>query len=582
MEKGRVLYYTKTIVSAAGISLILNLPVVSLYPLLLWAVCLVLFQQKKSIEKREWLFTWSGALLFGIMLSMGLLQEQLGYGWKVALVRLAFIFAGSTIFFQWFLTVCFTFLDGGAVQTAKREKPSSGKMFGLCYLVMILFWLPAWLAHAPAFMSSDTIDQIQQALGIREISNHHPAIHTLLLRGLYKLTRLFGVRDINISFAVIGLLQLLAMAAVCAGAVAYVYRWKRSKGALFLMMAFYGLVAYNAYYSITLWKDILHAGITVLLLMVVHAALTEPDGKNRRKLLVAVGVVGVLFCLFRSNATYALFGWCIFLLLLVKKSWTEKKAVFLTVIGALALSMLIKGPVYSSMGFAKPVFTESLSIPLQQVACVVANNRELSEEETEMINRIAGIDGIRESYVDYISDPIKSLIAMCGQRDYLEAYKGEYLKLWFSLGIKYPKDYLFAWINQTKGYWYPNTSYWVYFGTIMQNDLGLSGLGIVPSEVTAGVDKWVERYKEIPLYGSLWNLGVYSWTMILLGIYALYKKRWEQALLVALPLCLWGTLLISTPVYAEFRYLYAVILSTPLLTGLIYGERSGTPEGEEG
>ena len=111
MEKGRILYYAKTIVSAVGISLILNLPVVGIYPLLLWAVCLVLFQQKKSIEKREWIFTWGGALLFGSMLSLGLLQEQMGYGWKVALVRLAFIFAGSTIFFQWFLIVCFTFLN---------------------------------------------------------------------------------------------------------------------------------------------------------------------------------------------------------------------------------------------------------------------------------------------------------------------------------------------------------------------------------------------------------------------------------------------------------------------------------------
>ena len=582
MEKSRVLYYTKTIVSAVGISLILNLPVVSIYPLLLWVVCLVLFQQKKCMEKREWYFTWGGALLYGIMLSLGLLQEQMGYGWKIALVRLAFILAGSVAFFQWLLTVCFTFLDGGSMQKGKRERLPSGKLFGLCYLAMILFWFPAWLVHAPAFMSSDSIDQIQQALGIREISNHHPAIHTLLIRGLYKLTCLFGVRDINISFAVIGLLQLLAMAAVCAGAVTYVYKQKRNKGTLFLMMAFYGLVAYNAYYSITLWKDTLHAGITVLFLMAVHAALTESAWKNKRKLLAAVGAVGVLFCLFRSNAVYALAGWCILLLIFVRKSRTGKKAVFLTVVGALALSMLIKGPVYSGLGFAKPAFTENLSIPLQQIACVVANDRELTEQEMDLLGRVVEVDRIQDTYVDYISDPMKSLVSMCGHRDYLEEHKGEYFKLWISLGMRYPKDYLFAWINQTKGYWYPNTSYWVYFGTVMQNDLGLSGLGIVASEVTAGVDKWVERYKSIPLYGSLWNLGVYSWMMILLEIYTVYKKRWKQALLVALPLCLWGTLLISTPVYAEFRYLYAVILSTPLLLGLIYGDRSEDPQGEEG
>ena len=69
--------------------------------------------------------------------------------------------------------------------------------------------------------------------------------------------------------------------------------------------------------------------------------------------------------------------------------------------------------------------------------------------------------------------------------------------------------------------------------------------------------------------------------MILLELYALYKKKWGDALLVALPICLWGTLLISTPVYAEFRYLYAVILSMPLLVGLLYGRDCKTSEGEE-
>lgn len=249
------------------------------------------------------------------------------------------------------------------------------KIFGVSIVVMILFWIPIWLAHAPALMNWDTIDQIQQALGIREVSNHHPAIHALLIRGLYQMISLCGVHDIKISFGIIGLLQLFLMAAVCAGAVTYIYCQKRNKCIWILMIAFYGLVAYNAYYSINLWKDTLHAGITVLFLMTLHAWFSMLDENKSKK----------------------------------------------------------------------------LSVPLQQVACVVANDRDLSEQEAEMINKIGRIDDIRETYVDYISDPIKSLIAMCGQKDYMEKHKGEYFQLWIALGIKYPKDYLFAWINQTKG-----------------------------------------------------------------------------------------------------------------------------------
>lgn len=593
MNKRKTIYYVKTVLSAIGISLLLKLPVVSIYPLFLWMICMYLYRQETVSNKRQYIYTWIGAALFSAMLSLGMLQEVLGHGWKVAIIQMVFIFSGSVLFLQWALTQIFILLDNTDKKKleAQERKIPVRKVFGVSYVVMVVLWLPVWLAHAPALMNSDTIDQIQQALGMRPVSNHHPAVHTLLMRGIYRITCFLGIQDIEVSFGIIGVLQLLLMAAVCAGAATYVYYWKRNKYLLVLMIVFYGVVAYNAYYSITLWKDTLHAGITVVFLMLLHAYLSTVDGK--RKLLTAILGSGILFSLFRSNGMYALLLWAVLLLVVVLSNGLRKKSVglkkevilLLTIGGVLVISWIMKGPVYAAMEIDEPVITEKLSIPLQQVACVVANNRELSAEETEMINRIAGIDGIKESYVDYISDPIKSWVAMCGHRDYIKEHKEAYLRLWFSLGIKYPKDYLFAWINQTKGYWYPNTSYWVYFGTLIENDLGLAEKPIVSWSFTHWLDKWVERYKEIPLYGSLWNLGVYSWGMILLELYALYRKRWEDALLVALPICLWGTLLISTPVYAEFRYLYAVILSMPLLAGLLYGgdcKTSGREELEHG
>lgn len=589
MNERKTIYYVKTVLSAIGISLLLKLPVVSIYPLFLWMICMYLYRQETVSNKRQYIYTWIGAALFSAMLSLGMLQEVLGHGWKVAIIQMVFIFSGSVLFLQWALTQIFILLDNTDKKKleAQERKIPVRRVFGVSYVVMVVLWIPVWLAHAPALMNSDTIDQIQQALGMRPVSNHHPAVHTLLMRGIYRITCFLGIHDIEVSFGIMGVLQLLLMAAVCAGAATYVYYWKRNKCLFVLMIMFYGMVAYNAYYSITLWKDTLHAGITVVFLILLHAYFSTTNRKG--KLLVAIFCSGLLFSLFRSNGVYALLLWGALLLAVILKNVWIKKSVgvkkevtlLLTIGGILAMSLIIKGSVYSAMEIDEPVITEKLSIPLQQVACVVANNRELSAYETEMINRIAWIDGIRENYVDYISDPIKSWVAMCGRRDYLKTYKWEYLRLWISLGMKYPKDYLFAWINQTKGYWYPNTSYWVYFGTLMENDLGLTETPIISWDFTHWLDKWVERYKEIPLYGSLWNLGVYSWGMILLELYALYKKKWGDALLVALPICLWGTLLISTPVYAEFRYLYAVILSMPLLVGLLYGRDCKTSEGEE-
>lgn len=56
-------------------------------------------------------FTTFGALLFSGMLSLGIVQERMQCGWKVALIQLIFIFTGSTIFLQWLLVEGFTFFD---------------------------------------------------------------------------------------------------------------------------------------------------------------------------------------------------------------------------------------------------------------------------------------------------------------------------------------------------------------------------------------------------------------------------------------------------------------------------------------
>ncbi len=52
-----------------------------------------------------------------------------------------------------------------------------------------------------------------------------------------------------------------------------------------------------------------------------------------------------------------------------------------TVLSLIVISGIIKGPVIKLLDVSDPAFAESLSIPIQQVARVIADGKELTEDQ---------------------------------------------------------------------------------------------------------------------------------------------------------------------------------------------------------
>lgn len=122
---------------------------------------------------------------------------------------------------------------------------------------------------------------------------------------------------------------------------------------------------------------------------------------------------------------------------------------FAVQVGILLLSLIITGPVYTACHVEHASFTESLSIPLQQIACVVSNGRQLSAEQEMLIDDVVDTSLIPEYYNPVISDPIKALVSY-NHADAILRNPSKYFTLWIQLGISYPGDYLQAFIDQTK------------------------------------------------------------------------------------------------------------------------------------
>ena len=90
----------------------------------------------------------------------------------------------------------------------------------------------------------------------------------------------------------------------------------------------------------------------------------------------------------------------------------------------------------------------------------------------------------------------------------------------------------------------------------------------LPSGIVRIMEWGENAYMEIPIYGILWSIGFYFWIMLLMLAITIKKKK---NILPFLPvLALWGSLMIATPVYAEFRYIYSLIIGIPLFIAISF------------
>ena len=174
-------------------------------------------------------------------------------------------------------------------------------------------------------------------------------------------------------------------------------------------------------------------------------------------------------------------------------------------------------------------------------------------------------------------------LVRAGNPDYLSENKAEYLKLWISLGIRYPVTYLEAYLEQTKGFYSPATIYSVAeVDGIIHSDTGVTREYLLRGKIIVKLREILLKLHEIiPLYGSLWSMGSLLWGIITLlylklGRLIILKKEGLPTLSAVEIITLWlpslaviGTLLLATPVAIEFRYAYHLAYCLPLYLGIV-------------
>lgn len=436
------------------------------------------------------------------------------------------------------------------------------------FLTCLLCWLPYYLYQYPGIMTPDSINQLEQILGILPWSNHHPWVHTLVF-GLFYHIGYALTKNMVVAVSVYTFFQMCLLAGSVAYFISTLRAHKIRPFVLLIITAFYALIPYHAVFSVTVWKDIPFAA-AVLFFSCSILRLSVQDQVCTKNLLVFF-LSGIMICLFRSNGWYAFLLAIPFLLF----GFRRKAAyIYPPLFAALLLSAVVKYPVMKAFHVEQPDFIESCSIPMQQITAVICNDRYLTEEERSLIEQVVDLTYIHELYNPTFADNIKELVR-AGNQDYLVEHKNDFLKLWIDLGLRYPGDYLTAYVNETYGYWYPDSFYLVAEAEgVSATELGVSHTPLIGGPlVIKGKEIAIKLGSMVPVYGVLWSMGAACWIMIF-GISVVIIRKEYHKLICYLPgVTLLLTVLAATPVATEFRYVYFMVLSLPfyLITAILPG-----------
>lgn len=484
------------------------------------------------------------------------------------LLSLMFLFAGGfLLFFE--ISVCLSHEYPNICDTLS---PRADKViFGGAWLsIALVNSIFLFGAEYPGVLTPDSTSQMNQLL-THSYSNHHPYYHTQIIHGCISIGyRLFG--SINAAVATYSVFSIIVMAFCFAYVIYTVCQSTRHVFLTVLVFLTYLFMPYHIMYSFTMWKDIFFgAAVTLFVVGFYRSARKIGNHYGIDFAIMAVAAVGI--CLMRSNGwvAFALSTACFALLFRNRK----KKFLLLFVVVLLG-TFILKHPVLKALHVSQPDTIESLSIPAQQIARVIADGKEISLSQEKLLNQITDVSAIPETYSSYISDPIKNLVRASGNQDYILTHKGEFAKLYLQLGLKYPYKYLEAWIDQTRGYWNAGYSYWRWASGIFENSIGI--FHTVHSTVISKVLlKYLSLWDDSSILQLFLCIGLHVWCCIL-AAYTFFVRRDFDGFFATVPfLAVILSLLIATPVFAEFRYAYSIFCGVPFIVAILFS----SPKNEE-
>ena len=442
-------------------------------------------------------------------------------------------------------------------------KADSRKVYLTALLLILLAWLPYILALAPGSVLEDSLDSISQILDPAvPVNNHHPVFYTFYVGAFIKAGLMLG--NINIGVFLYSLVQTCLMA----GTIAYtiVIMCRRGVPVWFVggAMAWYMFMPIFPDYAMIMWKDPIFS-CALLWLSFLLLELADDERKLcSRSWLIRYSTVCLMTVFFRNNGVYAVILSAIAVVLLCRRML---KRFLCAALAVLAVYYMITGTLYSWMGI-RTEFVESVGIPLQQMAAVIVNDGEVSQEEEEFLYTLLPQEEWETSYAPCLVDKIK----WNEQFDevFLEENKAQFLQVWMSLLVKNFPEYVKAYGMETLGFWKIGVQdEYGYIDTfIAENGYGIHESSTLQELTGSGLNGFIRNFRVY--IGS----GTLLWLILAAAIFVIRDK--SKLWIVFIPaLGNWLTTMIAAPVAFSLRYVYIFALGLPLFLSLPFWGTEG-------
>lgn len=475
------------------------------------------------------------------------------------------------------------------VYTGKIIK--SGKLFVMCMLVIFVCWIPVFLAYYPAVMSYDfNIQSLQASWGPPYFSAHHPIAHTLLIWIFFEIGETLGSLQIGMAFY--SIFQMLLLSAAFAYAVTFIYRLCQSKWAVTVSLLFFAVFPYNSILSVSVTKDVIFAALFLVFMLLIMERNFFSDrwdnGRNKKLLNLLTFLTGFAMLLFRNNAIYAFIAFSIVYILL-SKGRERLRIIILCALIAVSGKLALEGLVTFCGYFGKGSSSEMLSVPMQQFARVgyyhgYLNGNELDPETYEMIDKYVSHE-VWEGYNPPIADSVKIYVAAFQYEEQWETDMSAMWKTWAKVGMRYPNEYIDAFLCLTNGYWFLDDVTWAENlgvgleerkGALFTFNASVSEAqpdGIPNESKFPALERVLEElisnnsFYKIPVVSNIFKPAFYCWALFVCAIGFLYQRRKKAFIMTIFPFMYLGTLLLGPVVIV--RYIMPIMVFVPVLITLL-------------
>lgn len=542
----------------------------------------------KKIRNRRILFSAFVSFFFSLAMLLGYQLQNYGLtdagvkGKGLLLIRALFLGVAVFPFGVW-LYEGFDRIEKGRKRKPDGKRWKNGAVFGISALIVFLCLIPVWMAYYPVIMSYDFHRQINEAArGFIWFNPYQPLAHTWIIWCFFRLGCLMG--DLEAGMAGMALLQMLLYALLAGYACSFIYRVSGRKWMTAAAVLYFGIFPLNTVMVLCTTKDVLFSILFLLFCLLMLERTFYARGKKKLLLDMALVLEGCLMMQFRNNAIYAFVVFGIFWVIFSEKR--EKLRVLilcvLLVASGKGLSWGITRALKTQVGIAR---VEMYSVPIQQFARVgYCHGEDLDPETWQLLDKYVSHE-LWDVYNPPIADTVKISVAVDNFAESWEGHEWQLLKDWAEIGVRYPNEYIDAFLELTRGYWFPDDrSYAECLGWGDESRMGIlytynsakieKGPDIVHTSKFPWLEKQLEKvvsgngFYKWPVVSLLFKASFYCWGLVLVFTAYVFLRRKKEAIVCAWPLLYMATMLLG-PVVC-IRYVFPVMVVLPLLLSLLW------------